>query len=93
MTNLCRRYNKILYINRKETVAIVKLHSLRSVQPYKCQYCDFWHLGNKIPKKSLIGIILKNNKRKRNAMKTLLQLIDQLCGVEGEKYAKNFNSF
>ncbi len=79
--NLCKRYNKILYINRKEAIAIIKLHSLRSVQPYKCKYCDFWHLGNKIPKKSPIGRILKINKQKKNADIKLFELIDQICGV------------
>ncbi len=80
--SLCQKYKKILYINRKEAVAVMKLHSLKSVQPYKCKHCDYWHLGNKIAKKSPIGKIIKINKRKRNAMKMLFEFIDQFCGVE-----------
>ncbi len=87
------RVKKISYINRKEAYAVIKLHSLGSVQPYKCKYCGFWHLGNKIPKKSPIGKIIINNKRKRNAMKTLLELIDQLCGVEGDSLCSQKNKF
>jgi len=71
---------KIPYINRREAVATMKLHSLQHGQPYKCRHCGFWHLGNKIPKKSDIGKIIENNKKNRRAIKRLFQLIDWLCG-------------
>ena len=80
MTRLCK-YNKILYINRREAVAVIKLHSIKTVQPYKCKYCDYWHLGNKIAKKSPVGRIVKIERKKRKAMKLLLNLVDELSSL------------
>jgi len=73
---------KIPYINRKEAMAAMRLHSVSSGTLYKCQYCGFYHFGNKIAKKSPIGKIIKINKQKRRAVIKILQLIDQLCGID-----------
>ncbi len=42
---------KHLYVTRKEAKARVhRVPKLRGLRPYKCLFCEFWHLGHSTAK-------------------------------------------
>jgi len=73
---------KIPYSTRREALSITKIHGeARTGKVYRCPFCRWWHLGNKIPKKSDIGKIAQIGRLRRRGEKQLMRLIDKICGV------------
>lgn len=75
---------KIPYGSRAEAKAVLKRNTFATGKPYPCWMCGNWHLGTKVPKKSIEGIKRKKRTREINHFNELLDIIDVYCGVDVE---------
>lgn len=86
--NPCR---KVRFFTREEALTTSRRAGRYFGEPYICHKClkitgiEYWHLGNRIPKKSKLGVKIKKIKKLFPYM-VLLRTIDYICGIPGHIY-------